>query len=104
MQRTRSELEGPVRRHARRNGGVTRRRSATGRVPDETLPSPPAGHHDAAVERDTVIVATTAGGETLTSSPMPRIQAEMLLVLGVRGGTGRVRPTGIVRAALRDVQ
>jgi hypothetical protein len=54
--------------------------------------------------RDTLIVATTSGGETLTSRPMPRIQAEMLLALGVRGGHGRVRPTGIVRAELRDVK
>ena len=52
-------------------------------------------------DRDTVIVATTAGGETLTSQPMPRIQAEMLLALGVLGGHGRVRSTGIVRAAMR---
>jgi hypothetical protein len=51
---------------------------------------------------DTVIVATTAGGETLTSRPMPRIQAEMLLILGVRGGHGRVRSTGIIRAEMRS--
>jgi hypothetical protein len=50
---------------------------------------------------DTVIVATTAGGETITSRPMPRLQAEILLVLGVRGGHGRVRRTGIVRAEMR---
>jgi hypothetical protein len=51
---------------------------------------------------DTVIVATTAGGETLTSRPMPRVQAEILLILGVRGGHGRVRSTGIVRAEMRS--
>lgn len=48
-----------------------------------------------------MIVATTAGGETLTSRPMPRVQAEIMLLLGVRGGHGRVRSTGIVRAEIR---
>jgi hypothetical protein len=51
--------------------------------------------------RDTLIIATTAGGETLTSKPMPKVQAEILLALAVRGGHGRVRPTGIVRAEMR---
>jgi len=101
VSRPRSELEGPARRRA--PPSVARhRRTAARRVPDETPAPPLAGHHATGVERDTVIVATTAGGETLTSSPMPRIQAEMLLILGVRGGTGRVRPTGIVRAAMRN--
>jgi hypothetical protein len=99
--RTRSEPEGPARRAAPRSVAC-HRRTAARRVPDEAPAPGPGGH--GGVERDTVIVATTAGGETLTSSPMPRIQAQMLLILGVRGGTGRVRPTGIVRASLRDAQ
>ena len=37
-----------------------------------------------------VIVATTDGGETLTSRPMPRVIAEMLIVLWVRRGIARV--------------
>jgi len=101
VQRSRSNVEGPVRRRAQASV-VRHRRTAARRVPDETPAPPLAGHRARGVERDTVIVAMTAGGETLTSSPMPRIQAEMLLILGVRGGTGRVRPTGIVRAALRE--
>lgn len=44
-----------------------------------------------------VIVATTKGGETLTSKPMPRVVAEMLLVLGSRRG-------GVERAELREVK
>lgn len=65
---------------------------------------PAAGRRIARSRRagpDTVIVATTAGGETLTSRPMPRVQAEMMLLLGVRGGHGRVRSTGIIRAEIR---
>ena len=37
-----------------------------------------------------VIVATTHGGETLTSRPMPKVVAEMLLALWVRRGIARV--------------
>jgi hypothetical protein len=72
--------------------------TAARRRPTVDAPPPP---RRARPDADTVIVATTAGGETLTSQPMPRIQAEMLLALGVRGGHGRVRSTGIVRATMR---
>jgi hypothetical protein len=37
-----------------------------------------------------VIVATTLGGERLTSRPMPKVVAEMLLALWVRRGIARV--------------
>jgi hypothetical protein len=94
-----TDFDEPVHRRRLRGGVPPRRRAAAGPVPDE-IPAPALAGQ---IDRDTVIVATTAGGETLTSGPMPRLQAEMLLVLGVRGGTRRVRPTGIIRASLRDV-
>src|SRR5262245_47644155 len=98
---TRSDSTGPVRHHARWVP-QTRPWARARRVPDETPPPafPPRAVRP--VSRDTVIVATTAGGETLTSRPMPRLQAEMLLILGVRGGHGRVNATGIVEASLRS--